>query len=78
MKNCPDARTKFELLAENHYLEEEKLFDVVSERYQEIAKMLCYEDTFVPTNAATKCLIGKASTKDKFDSYKKYLKRDFI
>ena len=76
MKNCPEARTKFELLTENNYLEEEKLFDVVSERYPEIAKMFCYEDTFVPTNAARGCLVGKASTKEKFDSYKRFLKRD--
>ena len=76
MEHCPEARTKFELLTESNYLEEEKLFDLVVEKYQEIAQMLCYEDTFVPTSAARGCLVGRGSTRDKFASFKRFLKRD--
>ena len=64
----------FPLLSENSFMSED-FFNAVASDYPLIAKMLCYEDTFVPNTVAKRYIMGSASDESKLADYIRYLKK---
>lgn len=74
MKGCPEGRTNFELLVEK-VCNPEEFFARIMKENPELAKLFCYEPTFVPVSMAVHPLVDSETVEDGVKTFSNYLKR---